>query len=100
MVFLKWFFSRISSPFQGGASLVDLVIYLSLPYHHVCFLQPWGHLLGKADLLALLNIVCEVFVTFPYAILGQVWDLIVSIPDWLSIFTILCLLRAIGKFPL
>ena len=32
---------------------------------------------GRADLFAL---VCD-FVTFPYGILGQMWYLIVSIPD-------------------
>ena len=48
----------------------------------VCFLQPCGHLLGKADLLARLYVVffC-VFITFTYAVLGQVWYLTVSIPD-------------------
>ena len=35
-------------PVQGGASFLDLIFYLhlSLPYCHVYFLQPWGHLLG------------------------------------------------------
>ena len=40
-----------------------------------------GHLLGKADLLAL---VCGVLLSVchvPIGILGQVWYLIVSIPD-------------------
>ena len=40
-----------------------------------------GHLLGKADHLALVcGVFCE-FVTFLIGILGQVWYLIVSIPD-------------------
>ena len=35
----------------------------------------------RADLLALVyDVYCE-FVTFPFGILGQVWYLIVSIPD-------------------
>ena len=35
-----------------------------------------------ADLLALLYVIFScVFVTFPYGVLGQVWYLIVSIPD-------------------
>ena len=36
----------------------------------------------KADLLALVCEVNCVFVTFPCSILGQVWYLIVSIPDF------------------
>ena len=36
----------------------------------------------RADLLALLYVMIScVFVTFPYEVLGQVWYLIVSIPD-------------------
>ena len=42
-----------------------------------------GHLLGKG--LPLGSLVCDVLgffcVTFPYGVLGQVWYLIVSIPD-------------------
>ena len=46
-----------------------------------CSLLPCGHLLGRADLLALDCDVKLCFVTFQYGILGQVWYLIVSIPD-------------------
>ena len=35
----------------------------------------------RADLLALEGAVNCIFVTFPFGILGQVWYLIVSIPD-------------------
>ena len=45
---------------------------------HCCLVVTWWE---RADLLAL---VCDVyygFVTFPWDILGQVWYLIVSIPD-------------------
>ena len=35
----------------------------------------------RADLLALLCVIFFVFVTFQYSVLGQVWYLIVSIPD-------------------
>ena len=36
----------------------------------------------KADLLALLYVTfCCVLITFPYGVLGQVWYLIVSMPD-------------------
>ena len=46
-----------------------------------CSLLPCGHQKGKADLLALVcDVYCD-FVTFPFGILGQVWYLIVSIPD-------------------
>ena len=37
--------------------------------------------LGGADLLDIVNDVKLCFVTFPIGILGQVWYLIVSIPD-------------------
>ena len=44
--------------------------------------MPCCHLLGKVDFLALSFVTsnCEV-VTFPIGVLGQVWCLIVSIPD-------------------
>ena len=37
----------------------------------------------RASLLALLNVMfsCELFFTFPFGVLGQVWYLIVLIPD-------------------
>ena len=42
-------------PFQGDASFVDLfVICLFLCHAFICFLQHYGYLLRKADLLALL----------------------------------------------
>ena len=48
----------------------------------VCLLQACDHLLGKTDLFALLCMMFSfVFVTFPCGVLGQVWYLIVSIPD-------------------
>ena len=48
----------------------------------VCFLQHCGHLLGKGGLLALLYVMFHcAFVTFQYGVVGQVWYLIVSIPD-------------------
>ena len=46
----------------------------------------------RADLLALLCVMFPcVFVTFPYGVLGQVWCLIVSIPD-------MCLLLYFDKY--
>ena len=55
---------------------------LSLPYCHVCFLQPCVHLLGKG--LPLGSLVCDVYLRFchiPIRCLGQVWYFSVSIPD-------------------
>ena len=58
-----------------------IIYVLCLSCFRVCLLLPCGHLKGRDDLLAL---VCDVyfdFVTFPFGILGQMWYLIVSIPD-------------------
>ena len=55
----------------------------------VCSLQPCGHLLGKG--LPLGSLVCNVFlrfVTIPCGVLGQVWYLIVSIPDVCLLLTL------------
>ena len=41
---------------------------LSLRYCHVCFLQPCGHLLGKANLLALLYVMFFVFLSLSHAV--------------------------------
>ena len=63
---------------------MDLICYLclSLPYCHVCSLQPCVICCERADLLALLYVMFSyVFVIFPFGVLGQVWFLIVSIPD-------------------
>ena len=43
------------------------------------FIADLCHLLGKADLLARLYM--KFLVTFPFGVQGQVWCLIVSIPD-------------------
>ena len=65
---------------QGGASFVDpfficILCHTVLSVHCSLVVTCWE----RADLLAL---VCDcVFVTFPCSILGQVWYLIVSIPD-------------------
>ena len=72
-------------PFQGGTSFVDLLCFCSvlclLCFVRVCLYVLRGHLLGKgwplgSRLWCLLS-VCH----FPIGILGQVWYLIVSIPD-------------------
>ena len=62
---------------------IIFVIYVScLSCFLVCSLQPCGHLRERANLLALLYVMFScVFVTFQCGVLGQVWYLIVSIPD-------------------
>ena len=59
-----------------------LCLCLSLSYCLVCFCKPVVTCWARADHLALLYVMFScVFVTFPYGVLGQVWYLIVSIPD-------------------
>ena len=81
-------------PFQGGTSFVDLLCFfclvVAMPFCvsvHMCLVVTCWE---RADLLAL---VCGVYLWvchFPIGILGQVWDLIVSIPD-------LCTLTYLSK---
>ena len=54
----------------------------------------------RADLLALVCVFNSVFVTFPCGILGQVWYLIVSIPDLchISYFKYSVAVLSIGSF--
>ena len=63
---------------------MDRLSYFCLVYYafmHVCLLMPCSHLLGKSwPLGSRLWCFCDV-VTFPIGILGQVWCLIVSVPD-------------------
>ena len=54
---------------------------LSLLCCLVCSLQPCDHLNGLYSWLTRLLYFHAPFVTFPYGVLGQVWYLIVSIPD-------------------
>ena len=71
---------------QGGASLVDLfllfVFRVCLSYGLVCFLQPCGQPLEKVLTSWLSCMWC--FIVFLSLVLdqGQVWYLIVSIPDF------------------
>ena len=53
-------------------------VMLSRAFVHCCRGVTW---MERADILALVCDVCCDFVTFPFGILGQVWYLIVSIPD-------------------
>ena len=62
--------------------LFSLFCVFVFAFCDVCFLQTCGHLLGKADLFALLYVIfSSAFYTFPYSVLGPVWYLIVSVPD-------------------
>ena len=72
-------------PFQGGTSFVDLLCFCSvlclLCFVRVCLYVLRGHLLGKGWPLSS-RLWCLLWVcNFPIGILGQVWYLIVSIPD-------------------
>ena len=72
-------------PFQGGTSFVDLLCFCSvlclLCFVRVCLYVLRGHLLGKGWPLGS-RLWCLLWVFhFPIGILGQVWYLIVSIPD-------------------
>ena len=72
-------------PFQGGTSFVDLLCFCSvlclLCFVRVCLYVLRGHPLGKGWPLGS-RLWCLLWVChFPIGILGQVWYLIVSIPD-------------------
>ena len=72
-------------PFQGGTSFVDLLCFCSvlclLCFVRLCLYVLRGHLLGKGWPLGS-RLWCLLWVChFPIGILGQVWYLIVSIPD-------------------
>ena len=76
-------------PFQGGTSFVDLLCFCSvlclLCFVRVCLYVLCGHLLGKGWPLGS-RLWCLLWVChFPVGILGQVWYLIVSIPDLCTI---------------
>ena len=72
-------------PFQGGTSFVDLLCFfrscVCYAFVSVCLCVPWGPCWDRADLLALVCGVQLWVCYFPIGILGQVWYLIVSIPD-------------------
>ena len=76
-------------PFQGGTSFVDLLCFCSvlclLCFVRVCLYVLCCHLLGKGWPLGS-RLWCLLWVChFPIGILGQVWYLIVSIPDLCTI---------------
>ena len=76
-------------PFQGGTSFVDLLCFCSvlclLCFVRVCLYVLCGHLLGKGWPLGSRLWCLLWFCHFPIGILGQVWYLIVSIPDLCTI---------------
>ena len=88
-------------PFQGGTSFVDLLCFCSvlclLCFVRVCLYVLFGHLLGKGWPLGS-RLWCLLWVChFPIGILGQVWYLIVSIPDLCTI-TYFCSFTFILQF--
>ena len=79
-------------PFQGGTSFVDILCFCSvlclLCFVRVCLYVLCGHLLGKGWPLGS-RLWCLLWVChFPIGILGQVWYLIVSIPDLCNLITL------------
>ena len=79
-------------PFQGGTSFVDLLCFCSvlclLCFVCVCLYVLCGHLLGKGWPIGF-RLWCLLWVChFPIGILGQVWYLIVSIPDLCNLITL------------
>ena len=72
-------------PFQCGTSFVDLLCFCFvlclLCFVRVCLYVLCGHLLGKGWPLGSRLWCLLWFCHFPIDILGQVWYLIVSIPD-------------------
>ena len=91
-------------PFQGGTSFVDLLCFCSvlclLCFVRVCLYELCGHLLGKGWPLGS-RLWCLLWIChFPIGILGQVWYLIVSIPDLCTItyFKVRSILLSQGPF--
>ena len=87
-------------PFQGGTSFVDLLCFCSvlclLCFVRVCLYVLCGHLLGKGWPLGS-RLWCLLWVChFPIGILGQVWYLIVSIPDLCNLITLYVLRYWVG----
>ena len=89
--------SKIFSwPFQGGSSFVDRLCFCSvlclLCFVRVCLYVLCGHLLGKGWPLGS-RLWCLLWVChFPIGILGQVWYLIVSIPDLCNLIILISII--------
>ena len=87
-------------PFQGGTSFVDFLCFCSvlclLCFVRVCLYVLCGHLLGKGWPLGS-RLWCLLWVChFPIGILGQVWYLIVSIPDLCNLITLILSIISLG----
>ena len=76
---------RIRVPFQGGTSFVDLLCFFCLVFAMpLCASVYMFHVVTCWERADLLTLVCGVYLLvchFLIDILGQVWYLIVSIPD-------------------
>ena len=85
--------SKMFKPLSIFTDQPKVVLLLYILFCYLCFMFACNTVLfvpcslvvtcwERADLLVLLYVLFScVFVTFPYSILGQVWYLIVSIPD-------------------
>ena len=79
-------------PFQGGTSLVDRLCYFYIVFVMLSRLliaalwSPAGK--GLTSWLSFVVLNCAVL-TFPFGILGQVWYLIESIPDFCPLLTLI-----------
>ena len=91
---VRWGWFKPSSkifywPFQGGPSFVDLLclfcLVFAMPLRTSVYMCLVVTCWERADLLAL---VFGVLCGFPIVILGQVWYLIVSIPDLCTLLTL------------
>ena len=75
--------------FQGGTSFVDLLCFFCLVFAMPLYASVYMCIVvtcwERADLLALICGVELWICYFPIAILGQVWYLIVSIPDFCTL---------------
>ena len=71
---------------------------LSLPYRHVCFLQPCGNLLRRADLLAFLCVMlsCVFFFHFPILCHGSGVVLDCSLSYFVSVSSLWLFLMVCG----
>ena len=108
--FAPWNWFKPSSkiffwPFQGGTFFVDILFYFCLVFAIplcLCLYVPCGHMLGKDWPLGY-RLWCLLYIChFPTGILGQVWYLIVSIPDICTLLILVmknfcCHLHKIGN---
>ena len=93
----EWIFSNFCTSYDNRrryffcGSFMLFLSYVCYAFLCLCLLMRCGHLLGKGWLLAL---VCDVLFWvcyFPIGILGQVWYLIISIPDLCPLLYFYCM---------